>query len=112
MSSPLLLERLPALRDVVEPVSLGNWPTPVNSVELPGMPRFSVKREDLSSEVYGGNKVRNLEWIFGAARARGHAGLLSTGALGSHFVLALCLHGARSGFAVHAALYPQPVDDE
>jgi 1-aminocyclopropane-1-carboxylate deaminase/D-cysteine desulfhydrase-like pyridoxal-dependent ACC family enzyme len=67
-----------------------------------------VKRDDLTSRVYGGNKVRKLEWLLGDARAQGADTLVTVGALGSHHVLATTLHGTREGFDVHAVVGPQP----
>lgn len=67
-----------------------------------------VKRDDLTSPLYGGNKVRKLEYLLGDARARGADTLITVGAVGSHHVLATALFGAREGFDVHAVLGPQP----
>jgi 1-aminocyclopropane-1-carboxylate deaminase/D-cysteine desulfhydrase-like pyridoxal-dependent ACC family enzyme len=67
-----------------------------------------VKRDDLTSPLYGGNKVRKLEYILADARARGATRLVTIGAVGSHHVLATTLFGVREGFAVEAALVPQP----
>ncbi len=69
-----LLEVFPRLR---LPFSdLGDWPTPVQSLQpvldacaLPG--DAWVKRDDLSSVVYGGNKVRTLEVLFAQALEEG-----------------------------------------
>lgn len=66
------------------------------------------KRDDLTAARYGGNKVRKLEWLLGDARARGCDAIVTTGALGSHHVLATAVHGAAHGFDVHAVLFPQP----
>ncbi len=67
-----------------------------------------VKRDDLIAELYGGNKVRKLERLFGAARASGKSRILTLGAAGSHQVVATALFGRREGFDVEAVLVPQP----
>jgi D-cysteine desulfhydrase len=98
---PTLGERLPW-----EPLLSG--PTPI---ELsPGLADgVWVKRDDLTSRVYGGNKVRKLEFLLADARARGHRSLLTVGATGSNHVLATALFGRALGFAAtHAVLFPQP----
>src|SRR5687768_10383351 len=59
-----------------------------------------VKREDLTAPGYGGNKVRNLEYLFGTAAERQAQRLVTVAPLGSNFVAALARHGARSGFTV------------
>ncbi len=83
---------------------LGTYPTPVEE----GPSGLSIKRDDLTSDLYGGNKVRKLEWLLAAARDAGKTRLLTVGAVGSHQVVACALYGAREGFRVDAVLVPQP----
>jgi 1-aminocyclopropane-1-carboxylate deaminase/D-cysteine desulfhydrase-like pyridoxal-dependent ACC family enzyme len=66
-----------------------------------------VKRDDRTSDIYGGNKVRKLEHIFERARARSARRIVTFGAAGSHHVLATTIHGRRAGFDVAAILTPQ-----
>ena len=66
-----------------------------------------VKRDDLTGEPYGGNKVRKLEFHLGEARARGSRAIVTFGAVGSNHVLATATYGAREAFEVHAILTPQ-----
>jgi 1-aminocyclopropane-1-carboxylate deaminase/D-cysteine desulfhydrase-like pyridoxal-dependent ACC family enzyme len=70
-----------------------------------------VKRDDQTSLLYGGNKVRKLEYLLAQARRRGATRLVTIGAVGSHHVLATTLFGSREGFRVEAALVPQPRTD-
>ena len=56
-----------------------------------------VKRDDLTSPLYGGNKVRKLEYLLADARARGATRLVTIGAVGSHHVLATTLTAGRRG---------------
>jgi D-cysteine desulfhydrase len=92
---------------------LGRYPTPVTELsqvaEACGLPRGSLlcKRDDLTSDVYGGNKVRKLERLLDEARARGAKRLVTAGAVGSHHVLATAIFGRREGFEVEAILAPQ-----
>ena len=79
--------------------------TPTRRTPLPGL--GWAKREDESSPLYGGNKVRKLQAIIEAARARGISRLVTGGAAGSHHVVATALHGAAAGLEVHAVLSPQ-----
>jgi 1-aminocyclopropane-1-carboxylate deaminase/D-cysteine desulfhydrase-like pyridoxal-dependent ACC family enzyme len=62
----------------------------------------------LTSPLYGGNKVRKLEYLFADARVRGASRVVTLGAAGSHHVLATTVFGARLGFTVEAFLVPQP----
>ena len=83
---------------------LGTYPTPVEVGPL----GISIKRDDLTSDLYGGNKVRKLELLLAAAREAGKTRLLTLGAVGSHQVVACAVYGAREGFRVDAVLVPQP----
>lgn len=78
-------------------------PTPVERVAAD----LWVKREDLAGTVYGGNKVRKLEYLLGEALELG-GDVLTLGAVGSHHVLATAVYGSRVGIRVHAVLTPQP----
>jgi D-cysteine desulfhydrase len=109
-----LFEELPALERRVARVALGNFPTPIESLaalsrELRVSSEGWVKRDDISSPVYGGNKVRTLEMLFGEARAAGHASVMATGAFGSNHALATALHAPRAGLEPKALLFPQPI---
>jgi 1-aminocyclopropane-1-carboxylate deaminase/D-cysteine desulfhydrase-like pyridoxal-dependent ACC family enzyme len=66
-----------------------------------------IKRDDLTHPLYGGNKVRKLERLLGEAIAQGADTLVTTGAAGSHHVLATTVFGKRAGLDVHALLVPQ-----
>lgn len=111
-AAPALVERFPELDRTLPWVRLGVFPTPVEALAappwLPGCPPLFVKREDLSSPHYGGNKVRTLETHFGAARAEGARKVWAVGAYGSNHALATAIHGPRAGLEVGAMLFPQP----
>lgn len=83
---------------------LGAYPTKVERLSE----ALWVKRDDLSSDLYGGNKVRKLEILLAAARDAGRRRILTVGAAGSHQVVATALYGTRHGFDVEAVLVPQP----
>lgn len=104
----MLFELLPELRGRVPFVSLGEFPTPVSGAS--GVrDDLWLKRDDLSSSVYGGNKVRLLELMLGAAKERGARAVYATGAVGSNFVLASALHAPRTGLTPGAICFPQPL---
>lgn len=116
MSFPLF-ELFPKLSQRVARVALGAFPTPVESLaavarELGARASDAwIKRDDISSDIYGGNKVRTLELLLAEARARGHTGVLATGAFGSNHALATALHAPRVGLTPSALLFPQPVSE-
>ncbi|MEU9131726.1 D-cysteine desulfhydrase family protein [Kitasatospora sp. NPDC048540] len=93
---------------------LGSWPTP-----LEPMPRLAralglgaedlwVKRDDLTGLGGGGNKVRKLEWLCGAALADGASALVTTGAPQSNHARLTAAAGARLGLRVVLVLAGAP----
>jgi 1-aminocyclopropane-1-carboxylate deaminase/D-cysteine desulfhydrase-like pyridoxal-dependent ACC family enzyme len=91
-------------------IRLGAWPTPVepfDGLDLPAGARVFVKREDLASPLYGGNKVRKLEHLLAA----GTGPVVAFGGLGSHHVLATAVHAASLGRACTGVLFDQPRTD-
>jgi D-cysteine desulfhydrase len=110
----VLFELFPALHGRVPWVSLGALPTRVDDggrvlsgAGLSG--ELWLKRDDLSSPIYGGNKLRLLELLLGEARARGFARVYSSGAVGSNFAVATALHAPRAGLEPGAICFPEPL---
>ena len=79
-------------------VDLGHGDTPLepmaNLQEALGGARLLVKRDDCTGLAFGGNKVRQLEFYLGEAKAEGADTILITGAVQSNFVR-LAAAGAR-----------------
>ncbi|WAU83358.1 pyridoxal-phosphate dependent enzyme [Streptomyces sp. Qhu-G9] len=91
------------MSDLVVPLSLGTWPTPVEP-----MPRLAaalglgredllVKRDDLTGLGGGGNKIRKLEWTLARALADGADTLVTTGAPQSNHARLTAAAAARLG---------------
>ena len=94
-------------------VALGDWPTPVDPLDrLVGAMGLGasawVKRDDVSSAVYGGNKVRTLEVLFAEALEQRATHVYSTGAFGTNHGAATVLHAPRVGLVPGLVLFPQP----
>jgi hypothetical protein len=116
-----LFQLMPFLRHIIAHSTLGQYPTPVHSCALKIADRsgrkmsrvLSVKREDLSSPFYGGNKVRALEYQVGLAEAKQpNAELPAVGSGGSNQVVATIVHGhVRRGLRVRA-LWSMPDEPE
>ena len=87
----VLLRRHPGLRSLPH-VDLGVRPTPVEEREIDGV-RFLVKRDDLTSALYGGNKARPLEFLL----ARPGDRVLTFTALGAHHAYATAVHAETIG---------------
>jgi 1-aminocyclopropane-1-carboxylate deaminase/D-cysteine desulfhydrase-like pyridoxal-dependent ACC family enzyme len=106
-----LFRDLPALEDELPWVELGSWPTPLTRLEAPygWSGELWLKGDDLSSPLYGGNKVRKLEYLLADARAAGAGRLITTGVVGSHHCLATSVHGRRLGLPTSLVVFPQPM---
>jgi D-cysteine desulfhydrase len=114
LSARPIFDAWPALRERVPWCELGDFPTAVEKLEgvaelagKKGAPLYA-KRDDVSSPIYGGNKVRTLEALFGEAKASGAKEIYSTGAFGSNHALATVLHAPRAGLEPGVILFPQP----
>ena len=113
MARPRLLSaHVPGLDAMIHPLELVARPTPVTNASALGerwkLGQLWIKRDDLSAPLYGGSKVRNLEFFLGHALAQGATGVATMGPLGSHQVLATAVYGRRAGLATRALLTPQP----
>jgi D-cysteine desulfhydrase len=107
MAERALDAMVPGLVRQVAPLGLGDWPTPVVALDGLGAELY-VKRDDLSSALYGGNKVRKLEWLLGAARRAGAHTVVTMGGVGSNHLLATALHGRAHGLRTVGVVFDQP----
>jgi len=66
-----LFSQFPALEKRIPRVSLGSFPTPVIPLEqldkIFGGGNFYLKNDGVSGSLYGGNKIRKLEYLLGDA---------------------------------------------
>jgi len=92
-------------------ISLGSYPTRVEKLEKMGEARgftdLYIKRDDRSSPVYGGNKVRKLEYMLADAQKKGKRTLITLGGAGSNQVLATGIFGHELGFKVTGIMMDQ-----
>ncbi|PCE30709.1 1-aminocyclopropane-1-carboxylate deaminase/D-cysteine desulfhydrase [Burkholderia ubonensis] len=108
----LLPELVPELDALVRPLDLLMQPTPVT--EEPALARrwgqagLWIKRDDLTNPLYGGSKVRALEFLLGKARMEGADGVVTMGPYGSHQMLATAVFGRQTGFLTRGVMTPQP----
>ncbi|WP_438021388.1 pyridoxal-phosphate dependent enzyme [Sorangium sp. So ce315] len=109
---PLFAE-LPELAGQIPWRPLAHAPTPVvpcAAIEgYLGRGGVWVKRDDVISPLYGGNKVRRFEFLLADAERRGARTLVTVGGLASTQTTATALFGRALGFAVTAVLFDQPV---
>lgn len=103
---PKLLLNLPFL-------TLTELPTPLDRAEdladELGLDTLWIKRDDLSAQAYGGNKVRKLEYFLADAQARDCDAVLTFGAVGSNHVLATSIFAKQLGMTCYGVLTEQPI---
>lgn len=92
-------------------LALAGLPTPLDDLaalaDSHGIGTLSIKRDDLTNPVYGGNKVRKLEFLLGAAVAEERRSVITFGAYGSNHALATAVHASAAGLEPHVVLSPQ-----
>jgi D-cysteine desulfhydrase len=111
-----LFKTFPQLSKQLAYSPLGTFPTPAK--RLDGLSKqlnqsgLYVKRDDLSGNPYGGNKVRKLEFILAEAVQKGVPRVVTSGAAGSNHALATALYGQKLGLQVELMLFAQPTTVE
>ncbi len=99
---PPLADRYPAFAARLPTLTLADLPTPVTAITLDAGERSAtvlVKRDDVSAQPYGGNKVRKLEYVLARARERGATRIATFGAVGSNHAVATAIYAREAGFA-------------
>ncbi len=110
---PILFDTFPKLEANIPWIRLGPMNTPVermgkleDKLELDSL---WVKRDDITSPIYGGNKPRKLEFILGDAKKRGYKRVMTTGGFGSNFCVANAAMCKEIGLKAVAVLVDQPM---
>lgn len=76
-----------------------------------GHPQLFMKQDNLSGSLYGGNKIRKLEFLLGDALANGCRSVITYGAAGSNHALATAICSRQLGLCAHLILAPQEPSD-
>ena len=105
----ILYKYYPELEEKTARISLGLFPTPIQRLERLGFSNLWIKRDDLSSAVYGGNKIRKLEFILGEAKRRKTAHIITFGGIGTNHGLATAIFCEKLGINCTLLLFRQPV---
>ena len=91
---PRLAERLPK-------TSIAKLPTPVRKHSITVASRsltISVKHDNLTSDIYGGNKIRKLEYLFQRAAQRNAKRVATFGTVASNHALATAIYATELDF--------------
>ncbi len=102
-----ILRRFPAL-EALPRVSLGTFPTPIESLSLHDGRTVLIKRDDRSAALIGGNKVRGLEWLFGGIREGDH--VVTVGPRGSTHALITASYARQLGAGVTVVRWNQEMN--
>lgn len=91
----------PVLGSNLPRAELAETPTPIENVDIiyaNTTHTLSIKRDDLSSTVYGGNKVRKLEYLLSPPAGEITRRFATFGTVGSHHALATSLFAHQLGY--------------
>ncbi|MCF7818794.1 MAG: pyridoxal-phosphate dependent enzyme, partial [Kiritimatiellales bacterium] len=99
----VLLNRFPR-------TDLALLPTPIHPLATLG-DHVYMKQDDLSGAIYGGNKIRKLEFLLGEAMAEGRKSVITYGAAGSNHALATAICCRQLGLKAISILAPQEPND-
>ena len=97
---------VPSLADIPR-VRLGHTPTPLDHAPRLGAAlgiELRIKRDDCNGLAFGGNKVRQLEFYLGEARAADADTVVITGAVQSNFVRVAAGAARHLGMDIHIQL--------
>lgn len=106
---PILLQNYPEMISNIDWLSLGIFPTPVKPLLNLGCKNLWIKRDDLSSCLYGGNKVRKLEFALAEAKRKNKRQLITMGGIGTNHGLATAAFCEQVGIDCSLILFWQPV---
>jgi len=105
-----LARAYPKLAASLPKLALADLPTPVTESTLAtagGSRQILVKHDELTGRLYGGNKVRKLEYLLRRARDRDAARVATFGTVASNHALATALYARSLGLEATCFLYHQ-----
>lgn len=115
---PILFRKYPNLKNKVPWIPLlTNLPAPIEKLtelekefNLKGG-KLYIKRDDKNHHIYGGNKLRKFEFIFGKVLKRKYKGVATTGGIGTNHGLgcAIICRELNPPLKCHLYLFHQPV---
>lgn len=106
---PVIFKRFPELKNRIPWLHLGVKPTPVERLEGFGYDRLWIKRDDVTSPLYGGNKVRKLEFNLATAVTQKKRRVITMGATGTNHGLATAIYCKKIGLECTVLLFDQPI---
>lgn len=96
-----LAARFPKLAKLLPKEQIAILPTPAEEVcvnHASGRRTISIKHDNLTGKLYGGNKVRKLEYLLKRAADKKRTRIATFGTVGSNHALATALYARELGF--------------
>jgi 1-aminocyclopropane-1-carboxylate deaminase/D-cysteine desulfhydrase-like pyridoxal-dependent ACC family enzyme len=101
-----LFDYYPVLKRCVPHTVLASLPTPVE--RLNAGDQAWIKRDDMTHDEYGGNKIRKLEFIVAEAMLQNKKRIITFGAIGTNHGVATSMLCQQKGLACTVYLFDQP----
>ncbi|MDQ8038063.1 MAG: pyridoxal-phosphate dependent enzyme [Pedobacter sp.] len=102
-----LFAAFPGLEAALQPEALAALPTPVEAIPALGAKAW-IKRDDISHPVYGGNKIRKLEFVLADIRRKKSRHVITFGATGTNAGIAASMICRDAGLPCTIITFPQP----
>ena len=114
MKQPALFDVYPTLHERIPWISILPRPTPTRHLSnlqeaLMSKEEMWVKLDNLTSERYGGNKVRKLEFLLAEALHQNKQQIATLGGLGTNHGLATTVHSQANNLSTRLYLTDQPI---
>ncbi len=109
LNHPILFQIYPELKEQTPFIRLGKFPTPVQRLKHIGEGNLWIKRDDLDSDLYSGNKVRKLEFILADVLQKKKKHIITMGGVGTNHGLALGMHSKALGLQCKLLTFRQPI---
>ena len=100
----------PRIGSTLDRIAIASLPTPVVERQLQADGRRQsiwIKEDNRTGKLYGGNKLRKLEYLLRPPLAKGRERIATFGAAGSHHALATALYARKLGLDATAFLAHQ-----
>ncbi|MGD2270574.1 MAG: pyridoxal-phosphate dependent enzyme [Desulfobacterales bacterium] len=107
---PLLFRYFADLQGEIPWKQLGEFPTPVRKLDSLGPKNLWIKQDNLSSSIYGGNKIRKLEFVLADVLKQKKKSVVTLGAIGTNHGLATAIFAEKLGIGCTLLLFKQPVN--
>lgn len=106
---PVLFQNFPELQQNIPWIRLGDLPTATRKLDQLGYNNLWIKQDNLSSQIYGGNKIRKLEFALADALNQNKKHVVTMGGLGTNHGLATAIFTRKLGLSCTLLLFRQPI---